>query len=128
MHSTYKQDNKQFKKAIHHLIIGFLLMLKGSDKFVHHQFIGGLMLLMGAIIIIYFLFDVIAERKSTALKRFVHLFEAIALFFTAYVYFTEGKTYLPYLTWMASLVFLVWFLVDTNRVHKERRNSESKAS
>jgi hypothetical protein len=116
-------NKKHFKKAIHHLIIGVLLILKGVDKYSDHQFIGGCIVFMGTVIILYFMFDLIWKKEGIVLKSFVHLFEGLALFFTAYVYYKEGKTYLPYITWLASLVFMIWFFVDTIRGVKARKNN-----
>ncbi len=96
------------KEAIHHFILGVVLMLKGYDKFSHHPITGGLILLFGIIIIVYFIYDLKVKNQGHVLKFLVHLFEGFALLFTSFVFFEEGKKYLPYFTLCASIIFFVW--------------------
>lgn len=94
--------------SIHHLFVAIILLLKGFDKIQHHHsFIGWTILLFGLVILVYFIFIKLAKKPHSLLKLFIHLFESIALFLTSYVYFQEGKTFLPYVTLIAAIGFLI---------------------
>ena len=102
---------KHILESIHHFIVGFFLILKGYDKMAHHQLIGGVILAFGGIILIYFLYEMLAKKQSRTLKILVHLFEAIALLFTTYIFFKDGKTYLQYFTLAAAIGFFISVIV-----------------
>lgn len=111
--------------AIHHFIVSIILMTKGFDKIQHHHsFIGWTILLLGIIVLIYFIFLKVSKKSHTTIGLVVHFFESIALFFTTYVYFQEGKTFLPYITLIAGIGFLIITLLHITR-HKEN-NTETK--
>ncbi len=94
--------------SIHHLFVAIILLLKGFDKIQHHHsFIGWTILLLGLVILGYFIFIKLAKKPHSLLELFIHLFESIALFLTSYVYFQEGKTFLPYVTLLAACGFLI---------------------
>jgi CDP-diglyceride synthetase len=94
--------------SFQHLIVGFLLVTKGYEKIEHHFFlIGWIILLMGIAILGYFAYLKISKKENKVLQLIAHLFEGIALLLTAYVYFEEGKTYLPYIILIAGIGFLV---------------------
>jgi uncharacterized membrane protein len=78
--------------AVHHLMVGLLLLMKGVDKIQHHH------------------------------SFIIHLFECIALCLTTYVYFKEGKNFLPYVTMAASIGFFVATLVHLKAFFKERHS------
>ena len=105
------KNKKHFLEAFHHFIVGFFLTIKGFDKFTHHHLIGGLILAFGIIILLYFLYEVLAKKQGRTLKLLVHVFEGVALLFTSYIFFEEGKKYLPYVTLAASIGFFVSVVV-----------------
>ena len=91
-----------------HLLVAIILIAKGYDKVEHHHsLIGWTILVFGIIILGYFIFIKSAKKKHSLLEPTIHLFESIALFLTSYIYFKEEKTFLPYLTFIAGVGFLV---------------------
>jgi hypothetical protein len=104
---------------IHHFIIGGILILKGYAKFHHHPILGSIIFLFGVIIIAYFLSVVSRGRQNPVLEILFHFFEALVMAFTSYIYFSEGKIYIPYVCLAASLGFLASVFVLYKR-HKNR--------
>jgi len=112
------QNKKHVLERIHHLIVGFFLTLKGIDKISHHPILGSLILIFGITILVYFFYKITRNEHNTVLSVMVHLFEALALLFTAYIYYTEGKVYLPYVLLLASVGFfasVIVLMVKRNR-------------
>ena len=101
------KNKKHILEALHHFIVGFFLTIKGFDKFTHHHLIGGIIFTFGIIILLYFLYEISAKKQGRTLKLLVHLFEGLALLFTSYIFFEDGKTYLPYITLTASIGFFI---------------------
>src|SRR5688500_8445691 len=87
---------KQLLQYFHHLLLSGILLLKGWDKYHHHPLIGGVIFTFGLIVLAYFLYMVVKRRESHVMHIVIHLFEAMAALFTAYIYLDEGKKYLPY--------------------------------
>jgi hypothetical protein len=106
------KNKKHILAAFHHFIVGFFLTIKGFDKFTHcHHLIGGFIFTFGIIILFYFLYEISAKKQGRTLKLLVHLFEGLALLFTSYIFFEDGKTYLPYITLTASIGFFISVVV-----------------
>ncbi len=94
--------------SLHHLVTGIFLAIKGYDKIQHHHaFIGSIILISGIAILAYYLFISIKKKENHKLNLLVHLCEGLALLFTSYIFFKDGKTYLPYVTLLAGGGFLV---------------------
>jgi hypothetical protein len=105
---------------------------KGLDKFTHYHLIGGLILAFGIIILLYFLYEMLAKNQGRTLRLLVHVFEGVGLLFTLYIFFEESKKYLPYITLAASIGFFVSVLViciqtkrptDEGIMHKFKPNN-----
>ena len=107
--------NKHLLHSFHHLLIGLILILKGSDKFQHHHLLGGLIFLFGVIIILCFIYILLKKDHSTSLAILVHLFEALVCLFTAYIFFEEGKKYLQYFFLFAAVGFFVSVVITYNK-------------
>ena len=112
--------NKHLLHSLHHLLVGAALCLKGATKVSHHPFIGGIILLFGAIIISYFFYLQVKKHPSAKLNDLVHWFEALASLFTAYIFFEEGATYLPYVFLLAAVGFFIAIYVS----HKKKSRAE----
>lgn len=107
-----RNETKHKLHSVQHLITGIFLVLKGYDKVEHHYLlIGWVILGMGIALLSCYLFLKITNSNNSLLNMLVHLFEGIALLFTTYVFFKEGKTYLPYVTLLAGIGFLVVVVV-----------------
>ena len=73
----------------------------------HHAIIGSIFLLFGITILSYFIYVLFKKQPSHNLELMVRWFEALASLFTAYIFFTEGKTLLPYVFLLASIGFFI---------------------
>ena len=115
-----KSEIKEKLLSIQHLLVALILMTKGFDKVEHHHsFAGWTILIFGIVILGYFIFIKLTKKKHSFLEPTIHLFESIALFFTTYVYFKEGKTFLPYLTLIAGIGFLIAVILYLIKQKKE---------
>jgi uncharacterized membrane protein YfcA len=99
-------------------LIGTVLTMKGIDKISHHIVIGSIILAFGIIILVYFFYSLLAKKPNEKLTLLAHWFEAIAALFTAYIFFTEGATYLPYLFLLAAVGFFIGIYVHHKKEHR----------
>jgi FtsH-binding integral membrane protein len=105
--------------SIHHFIVAVVLLTKGLDKILHHHsFIGWAILLLGLTVLICLIYVKLSKRPHALLELIIHLFESIALFLTTYVYFQEGKTFLPYITLIAGIGFLLATILHLKKHQK----------
>ena len=102
---------------LQHFLIGIILTMKGIDKISHHAVIGSIILSFGLIVLAYFFYSLFVKRPSQKLTLLAHWFEAIAALFTAYIFYTEGATYLPYLFGLAAIGFFIGIYVHTKKGH-----------
>jgi FtsH-binding integral membrane protein len=109
--------------SIHHFIVAVILMSKGFDKIQHHHnLIGWTILLLGIIVLSYFIFIKLSKKSHSFLELVIHFFESIALFLTTYVYFQEGKSFLPYVTMIAGIGFLIATIIHLKEHYKRLEN------
>lgn len=112
--------------SIHHFVVGVILLSKGYNKIQHHHdVIGWTILLLGIIIMAYFFLIKITQKKSSNFETTIHIFECIALLLTTYVYFQEGKSFLPYITLLASIGFFIATILHISR-RKEHEEPKLK--
>ena len=104
--------------SIHHLLVAFVLVLKGFDKLAHgHPFIGTLLLAFGLAIVVYFGYLLKNNKHSPLIDDMVHLFEALAALFVAYLTYSEGSKYLHYVFLIAAAGFFIAIYVSRKRRH-----------
>lgn len=106
---------KAVLQFLQHFLIGSVLTIKGIDKISHHAVMGSIILLFGIIILAFFIYTLTAKKPSEKLTVLAHWFEAIAALFTAYIFFTEGATYLPYLFLLAAVGFFIGIYVHAKK-------------
>ena len=110
------EGRKNKLNAITHLLVSFVLILKGLDKFSHgHHIIGSILLAFGLTILVYFIYLARNKRHSVLLDDLVHLFEALAALFVAYLTYKEGSEYLPYVFLIAAVGFFIALFVSRKR-------------
>lgn len=109
--------NNRFLEPFQHFLVSFTLILKGFDKVSHHAVIGSIILLFGFIIFGFFLYSIIKKHHNEQFTLIAHWFEAIACLFTAYIFFTEGATYLPYVFLLAAIGFFIAIYVHHKKGH-----------
>ncbi|HYH13735.1 MAG TPA: hypothetical protein VD794_00850 [Flavisolibacter sp.] len=114
---------KHVLHALHHLITGAALTLKGIDKVSHHPFIGGLVLAFGVLILAFFFYTLSQKRHGNNLELMVRWFEALVSLFTAYIFFTEGKTLIQYVFLLAA----IGFFISIYMFHKQKKEVASGA-
>jgi CHASE2 domain-containing sensor protein len=117
-----KKEIKENLFSIQHLLVAVILMTKGYDKVTHyHNFIGWTILVFGILISGYFILIKLTKIEKVFFEPIVHLAESIALLLTSYVYFKEGKTFLPYITLIAGIGFLIAVILHLLK-HKKKLN------
>lgn len=112
-----------------HAVTGLALALKGYAKLTdHHAVIGSIILISGLTIMGYVLYDSRQQKHNKLLGTGIHFLEGLALLFTSWVYFEEGKTYLPYATLAAAIGFFatVPLLYRKNRLNKKRSHDSQE--
>ena len=114
--------DKHVLHSFHHLLIGAILVLKGSDKFPDHHFLGGLIFSFGVIIILSFIYILLKKDHSRSLSLIVHLFEALACLFTAYIFYEDGKKYLQYFFLLASFGFFISVIIQFRKGKKVNKS------
>ena len=110
---------KHILHSVHHFLAGALLILKGITKFGQEKpAVATLFILFGIIILVYFIYVLAKRSELRGLNITIHVLEGIAALFTAYIFYVEGATYLPYLFLLAALGFFISAYVTITR--KER--------
>ena len=115
------QGRKHILHSLHHFLTGGALILKGSTKISHHAFIGSAILIFGILILAFFFYTLFKKHYGDKLELMVRWFEALVSLFTAYIFFTEGKTLLPYVFLLASIGFFISIYV----FHKKKKKLAS---
>lgn len=100
-------------KHVYHLVIGLTLILKGWEKIEHHYAVLGAILVLFGLITLFYCVLLLrgAHWVGRRLHLGAHLFEALAMLFTSYVFFRDGKHYIQYVTLLAALGFFGSFLI-----------------
>lgn len=93
--------------------------MKGASKISHHAVIGSLILTFGVGILAFFFYAVFQKRHGDNLELMVRWFEALVSLFTAYIFFTEGKTLIQYVFLLAAIGFFISIFM----FHKKRREA-----
>jgi len=118
-----RTEKQSIFHLMHHFIIGGVLTVKGYDKFGHHPVLGSIIFLFGIIILSYCFWVVFRSGHSSTLPILFHLFDGLVLLFTAYIFFMEGKKYLPY----ASLLASIGFFISVYVLYNQHKNNASSA-
>ena len=100
------------KFTLHHFVMGLLFVTKGIGKINHHPIIAIIFLVIGFSILSFYCWMKIMQQQNGILKNLMHLLEGIALLTAAFIYWKEGKHWLPYFTFFAAIFFLFLFFKD----------------
>ena len=112
-------STKSLLKYFYHPIIAFTLILKGYTKLVsHHSVIGAIILAFGIMILLYFFYVMWKKYADEKLSLMIHWFEAIASLLTAWIFFSEGAKYLPYMFLLAAIGFFIGIYVHYQKLGK----------
>ena len=104
--------------SLHHLLLGVALVFKGIAKLAHHPAFGVALLLCSVVVLGYFLFMVVRHQQHPIADIVIHILEAGICVFTAHVFYTEGKEYLPLVLLTAAAGFLAAAVIATIRFRK----------
>jgi hypothetical protein len=107
-------------EALLPFIIGFSLTVEGWEKVPEETFAGMLIMLFGVTLLVYALYALKKKGQEFVLKVAVHLFEAVTLLFVSYIYFEEGKKYLPYFNLAPSIALFISVVVMLFKRNKEK--------
>ena len=107
---------KEILKKIAHFIGGFVIFVKGYDKFAeHHSPVGVALMVLGVIFIVFALF----HSKFPWIEKheaWLLWLESFALALVTYYYFSEGKFALPF---VYALCTIAYFVVGITRYRRE---------
>lgn len=108
---------KRVLNSVKHFLLSFIFIIKGFIKLDHHSLIGSILLLFGIIVFGFFIYSLRQREPNEKFILAAHWFEAIAALFMAYIYFTEGATYLPYVFLLAALGFFISIFMHHKKAH-----------
>jgi hypothetical protein len=111
--------NKKILHSLHHFLTAAILITKGIDKIGHHSVIGATLLLFGLTILVYFIYTLFQEQHNQRLEYVVRWCEGIVALLMAYLFYSEGKTFLPFVFLLSAIGFFISIYV----YHKKARNS-----
>lgn len=101
------KSRKEIVRKFGHLLGGFVIFLKGYDKFIeHHSPIGILLMILGVIFAAFALF----HHKFPWIEKheaWLLWLEAIALALVTYYYFADGRFALPIVYALCSICYFI---------------------
>jgi hypothetical protein len=118
--------NLEKKPGLHflnHFLVGVLLTFSGYDIFIKHQILASFILLFGITFLGYSIWTFFETKRNLLFPIIFHLFEALVLLFTAYIFFVSGKKYLQYVIILASIGYFIAAIVFYRRYLKTKHNS-----
>jgi hypothetical protein len=96
-----------------HYLTAMVVILKGLDKLgmPGKTWVSVIFLLMGTMIIAGTIFHHKAEKLLKHFKAYVFVFEAIVMGIVGYLYMKDGKQFIQYVCFAASIMFVVALVV-----------------
>jgi len=102
-----------------HILTAMILMIKGYDKIGHHHLAaGGIIVGFGILVLFIALFGEKMGLSHKTAKLVCYAVESVALFITAYVFFGDGKKFIPYLYAFAAVMYLVAVVLTAKKREK----------
>ena len=100
-------------EKITHYLTAFVIILKGADKVSDPEKTGfGIaLLLIGSFIVLGTIFHHKAEKALKHFKAYVFALEAVVMSIVGYLYMAEGKQFIQYVCFLASIIFLVALII-----------------
>lgn len=103
-----KSEVKSVLRSIQHFVLSILFINKGIDNIVlGHHVTGWILVVLGVFIFSYFIYLKLKRSEHFLIEIIIYIFESIALFITAYLYYDSGKKYLPILISIAAVGYLI---------------------
>ena len=100
--------NRHVLHSFHHLLIGAILILKGSDKFPHHHLLGGLIFSFGVIIILCFIYIILKKDHSRSFRHYCSSFWSTGMFIHR-IYFLWGREKIPPVLFPPGFIRIFYF-------------------
>lgn len=99
-----------------HILTAFILLLKGYDKLEHHHTTGGYVLIgLGLLILLLTLAGAKAGLSHKGVTLATYSIESAALLVVFFLYLKDGKQLLPYVYLVASIMYLVAFILSVRK-------------
>lgn len=99
------------------VLLSLLLILTGVQNFEGYPVMSSMVGLFGIALFAYSIFLVRRGRDSLFKVVMISL-EGLALVLTAYIYFSEGKVYLPYAILLAAIICFIGAVILNNKRKK----------
>ena len=111
-------------ETVTHYMTAFVVVLKGIDKIdLGKAGVGVTFLLIGVVIVLGTLMHHKAAKLLKHFKAYVFALEAIVMAIVGYMYAQDGKQFIQYVCYFASVMFVVALVVYIKRVKSEVRLS-----
>ena len=113
---------KERLPLIHHIFIAVIAITSGLSK-VNSTYsgIGWLLVVLGVAVLGYFIYTLAARRVIASLRPVIFGVECTAMLCATYIYFAEGKQFLPYATLIAALGYLIAVIASVRRMPAQGR-------
>jgi predicted MFS family arabinose efflux permease len=109
-----------FLENMTHYLTALVIIMKGLDKLgvPGKTWVSVIFLLMGILIVLGTIFHHKAEKLLRHFKAYVFAFEAIAMAVVGYLYLKDGKQFIQYVCFAASIMFVIALVVYFRRRKK----------
>jgi CHASE2 domain-containing sensor protein len=102
---------------IHHMFIAIIAITSGLNKIDSpYSSIGWLLVVLGAVVLGYFVYTLVTKRLNRSIRPVILGVECTAMLCASYMYFAEGKQFLPYATLLAALGYFIAVIASVRRV------------
>lgn len=115
-------NRKAKLEIVQGILLSLLLVLTGVQNYQEYPVISWTIALFGLGLFVYSVF-LVRKGSNSQFKVVMISLEGLALVLTSYIYFSEGKKYLPYAILLAAAICFVGAVVLNNR----RRKGHSKS-
>jgi len=111
--SNTTNQKKIPREIISHIVTGLVVILKGIDKIGYPEklWLAIMLILIGGIILSIGVFHHQIEPRLRNVKALVFICEGVVMGIVGYIYMHDGKSYIQYVCFVASIGFLVATLI-----------------
>lgn len=115
-----KQRRLAILESFTHYVTAFVILLKGVAKLEDPQKMGVAIVffIIGLLIILGTVFHHKAGKLLKHFKAYIFALEAIVIAIVGYLYMSEGKQFIQYVCFAASLMFVIALVVYISRIRK----------
>lgn len=104
-------------------VVGFILIMEGYQVAMDKDnLLGWLISVLGLMAIAYFIYIKRTKKSEMLLEAFVFLLQGLALFLMGIVVLQSGKVWLPYLSFLAGVGYLLSGMISFIQVRKSKKS------